>query len=180
MESTLNVGDRVLVNRLVYHFRPIQRGDVVVFDGTDSFVRQESAPQGSPITAPLRSIGQSLGIVSPDGSDFVKRVIGVPGDHVQCCDAQGHLVVNGKSISEPYVFNGDAPSELAFKVIVPEGKLWVMGDHRSQSADSRAHLGDPGGGMVSEDKVIGRVMAVLWPTAHWGSVSLPDDYGNVA
>ena len=180
MEPTLQVGDRVLVNRLVYHFRPIARGDVVIFDGTDSFVAQSSVPARDPVTGLLTSIGQAFGLVPPDGSDFVKRVIGLPGDRVQCCDLQGRLLVNGTPVDEPYVLPGDVPSEQAFSVLVPEGKLWVMGDHRSQSADSRAHLGDPGGGMVPESKVIGRVMAVVWPPPHWGAVPVPDAYAKVS
>jgi signal peptidase I len=180
MESTLQVGDRVLVNRFVYHLRPIERGDVVVFDGTDSFVSADSISKRDPITGLLTSVGQAFGLIAPDGSDFVKRVIGLPGDRVQCCDVQGRLLVNGKALTEPYVFVGDQPSTVAFNVLVPEGKLWVMGDHRSQSADSRAHLGDPGGGMVSESKVIGRVMSVIWPPARWGAVSIPGTYDKVA
>lgn len=180
MENTLNVGDRVLVNRLVYHSRPIERGDVVVFDGTDSFVPASAGPARDPISAVFVNLGQALGVVSPDGSDFVKRVVGVAGDHVQCCDAQGRLLINGKPLDEPYLYPGDVPSAVAFDAVVPEGKLWVMGDHRSNSADSRAHLGDPGGGMVSTSKVVGRVMAIVWPPAHWGSVAIPDSYAKVA
>ena len=180
MENTLNVGDRVLVNRLVYHSRPIERGDVVVFDGTDSFVPASAGPARDPISAVFVNLGQALGVVSPDGSDFVKRVVGVAGDHVQCCDAQGRLLINGKPLDEPYLYPGDVPSAVAFDAVVPEGKLWVMGDHRSNSADSRAHLGDPGGGMVSTSKVVGRVMSIVWPPAHWGSVAIPDSYAKVA
>lgn len=180
MERTLQVGDRVLVNRLVYHFRPIERGDVIVFDGTDSFVAQSSVPTRDPFTGLVTAVGQAFGVLPPDGSDFVKRVIGLPGDRVQCCDTQGRLLVNGEPIQEPYLYPGDVPSEQAFSVLVPEGKLWVMGDHRSQSADSRAHLGDPGGGMVPESKVIGRVMAVVWPPSHWGAVPVPDSYAKVS
>lgn len=178
MERTLQVGDRVLVNRFVYHVRPIERGDVVVFDGTDSFVPADGFR--NPIAGLMTSVGQSFGLLAPDGSDFVKRVIGVPGDAVQCCDVQGRLLVNGQALIEPYLYSGDQASTVAFNVIVPEGKLWVMGDHRSQSADSRAHLGDPGGGMVPESKVIGRVMVVVWPPARWDAVPIPDTYAKVS
>ena len=132
------------------------------------------------MTALVTAVGQAFGVLAPDGSDFVKRVVGLPGDHVQCCDVQGRVLVNGTPVSEPYLFPGDSPSAVVFNVTVPDGKLWVMGDHRSESADSRAHLGDPGGGMVPESKVVGRVMAVIWPPAHWGAVSVPDTYDKVA
>ncbi|MDO8731586.1 MAG: signal peptidase I [Actinomycetota bacterium] len=180
MENTLRVGDRVLVNRFVYHLRAIERGDVIVFDGTDSFVAADSVTRRDPITGLLTSLGQSFGVIAPDGNDFVKRVIGLPGDRVQCCDVQGRVLVNSHALNEPYIYPGDPASTIAFNVIVPEGKLWVLGDHRSQSADSRAHLGDPGGGMVPESKVVGRVMAVVWPPALWGAVSIPDTYAKVS
>ncbi|MDO9486014.1 MAG: signal peptidase I [Actinomycetota bacterium] len=180
MESTLQIGDRVLVNRFDYRFGQINRGDVVVFDGTDSFVPAASLSPRDPITSIVTAVGQAFGVISPDGTDFVKRVIGVAGDRVQCCDVDGKILVNGQAIVEPYVFAGDPPSTLPFNVLVPAGKIWVMGDHRSQSADSRAHLGDPGGGMVPESKVIGRVMAVIWPPARWGAVSGPDTYAKVS
>ncbi|MEI7452638.1 MAG: signal peptidase I [Actinomycetes bacterium] len=180
MEDTLQVGDRVLVNRIVYHLRPIERGDVVVFDGTDSFVAQGVVPSRDPIRGLFTNIGQSVGVIAPDSSDFVKRVVGVAGDHVQCCNSEGALLINGVPMKENYLFPGDVPSTVAFDAVVPEGKLWVMGDHRSNSADSRAHLGDPGGGMVSTSKVVGRVMAVVWPPSRWGSVSIPPAYAKVA
>ena len=174
MEDTLQVGDRVLVNRLVYHTRDIERGDVVVFDGSDSFVPAGQAPQRNPLAGALTWVGQSIGIVPPDSTDFVKRVVGVGGDRVACCDADGRVTVNGVPVDESgYLFPGDAPSTQDFDVVVPQGMLWVMGDHRSNSADSRAHLGDPGGGFVPESKVVGRVMAVLWPVSRIQSVDTP-------
>ena len=133
-----------------------------------------------PIRGLLTTIGQSVGVIAPDGSDFVKRVVGVAGDHVQCCNAAGSLLINGVPVQESYLYPGDVPSTVNFDAVVPEGKLWVMGDHRSNSADSRGHLGDPGGGMVSTSKVVGRVMAVVWPPSRWGSVSIPSAYAKVA
>ncbi|WP_326572232.1 signal peptidase I [Actinacidiphila glaucinigra] len=140
MENTLRAGDRVLVNKLAYRFgRMPARGDVVVFDGRGSFV------QGS------------------GGTDFVKRVVGVGGDRVTCCDDRGRITVNGRPLDETYLYPGDTPSRVAFDIEVPKGRLWVMGDHRADSRDSRDHLGDPGGGTVPVDKVIGRAEATIWP-----------------
>ncbi|MDX3097344.1 signal peptidase I [Streptomyces sp. ME01-24h] len=140
MENTLRAGDRVLVNKLAYRFGSTPaRGDIVVFDGKGSFV-QDSA-----------------------GTDFVKRVVGVGGDRVTCCDDRGRITVNGRPLDETYLYPGDTPSRVAFDVEVPKGRLWVMGDHRADSRDSRDHLGDPGGGTVPVDQVIGRAEATLWP-----------------
>jgi signal peptidase I len=152
MEQTLQVGDRILVDRLSYRFHDVRRGDIVVFDGTEAFGRLGNGP------------GET---------DYVKRVIGLPGDHVVCCDERGRITVNGTPLDEtPYIYPGDDPSELKFDEVVPPGRLWLMGDHRSDSLDSRAHLGDPGGGMVPIDKVVGRVMVVVWPLNRLGG--LPD------
>jgi signal peptidase I len=160
MEPGLQVGDRVVVSRLDYRFGSVQRGDVVVFDGDGVFADAE--PPGSLLARVGRGVARAFG--NPVGeTDFVKRVIGVAGDHVVCCDSRGRITVNGRALDEPYVYPGDAPSETPFDVTVPAGKLWMMGDHRSSSADSRDHLGDPGGGMVPVDSVVGRVVAVWWP-----------------
>ncbi|MEV6951532.1 signal peptidase I [Streptomyces sp. NPDC051183] len=171
MEPTLEVGDRVLVNKLAYRFgdQPA-RGDMVVFDGTGSFVR-EGANGGAdnPIGTALNGAASALGLAEPSDTDFVKRVVGVGGDDVVCCDAGGRIKVNGVPLEEPYLFSGDAPSKVPFRIVVPLGTLWVMGDHRSQSRDSRDHLGEPGGGMVPVEKVIGRADWIGWPVSRWGS-----------
>ena len=160
MEPGLQVGDRVVVSRLDYRFGEIRRGDVVVFDGDGVFT--PAGPARSALTDAGRTVAQALGVPAGE-SDFVKRVIGVGGDRVVCCDSQGRITVNGRAIDEPYVYPGDDPSDVPFNQTVPAGHLWVMGDHRSLSADSRVHLGDPGGGMVPVERVVGRVIAVWWP-----------------
>lgn len=180
MENTLGIGDRILVNRVVYHLRDIERGDVVVFDGADSFVPASERPDRNPVAAVFTWIGQSVGLVAPDSTDFVKRVIGVGGDRVTCCDDQGRVTVNGVPLEEAaYLYPGDAPSDIPFDVEVPEGMLWVMGDHRSASADSRVHLGDPGGGFVPASRVVGRAMAVVWPLNRLQAIEIPDTFATV-
>ncbi|MFJ5550391.1 signal peptidase I [Streptomyces sp. NPDC093225] len=176
MQPTLRVGDRVLVNKLAYRFgNQPRRGDVVVFDGTGSFV-QEPAP-GNPVGDLVHGAAAALGLAEPADTDFVKRVVGVGGDDVVCCDARGRVKVNGVPVEEDYLYPGDAPSRVPFRIAVPLGTLFVMGDHRSQSRDSRDHLGDPGGGMVPVDKVIGRADWIGWPFTHWGVVRTGGGHG---
>lgn len=171
MEQTLEVGDRVAVNRIVYRFAEPARGDVVVFDGSGTFVPESVEPPPSNVVAGLVvELGRALGIVPPPDTVFVKRIIGVGGDRVTCCDAQGRILVNGEPIDEPYLYPGNVPSQQRFDIVVPEGRLWLMGDHREASADSRAHLGDPGGGTVAVDDVIGKVFARIWPPTEIGWV----------
>ncbi|MFF3730539.1 signal peptidase I [Streptomyces sp. NPDC002476] len=169
MEPTLEVGDRVLVNKLAYRFGSAPgRGDVVVFDGTGSFVREP--PRQNPVTGLLHGAAASLGLAEPAETDYVKRVVGVGGDRVVCCDRRGRIEVNGSSVTEEYLHPGDEPSRVRFDIVVPDGTLWVMGDHRSRSRDSRDHLGDPGGGMVPVDMVVGRVDWIGWPPGRTGSL----------
>ena len=182
MENTLRVGDRVLVDKLSYRFHDIHRGDVVVFNGLDSFTPEVEVDEPSnPVVRGLRSVGAAVGVAPPGEKDFIKRVIGVPGDHVVCCDPKGRVTVNGTALDEAeYIFPGNAPSDATFDVTVPAGRLWVMGDHREASADSRAHTGDPGGGTVPEDKVIGRAFSVVWPPGNMTGLGTPATFDRVA
>ncbi|MGW1431341.1 signal peptidase I [Streptomyces sp. NPDC002431] len=169
MEPTLEVGDRVLVNKLAYRSGSgPHRGDVVVFDGTGSFVQEP--PEENPVAALMHSVAASLGLAGPKETDYVKRVVGVGGDRVVCCDSKGRIEVNGRPVTEDYLYPGDAASRVRFDIVVPDGTLWMMGDHRSNSRDSRDHLGEPGGGMVPVDRVIGRVDWIGWPLGRLGSL----------
>ena len=182
MENTLQVGDRVMVNKLAYTFGDIQRGDVVVFSGVDSWDPEiQVADSGNPITDALRSVAGAFGFATPNEKDYIKRVIGLPGDHVECCDKQGRITVNGVPLNEEeYLYNGNKPSEDTFNVWVPDDRIWVMGDHRAASADSRAHIGDPGGGAIPIDSVVGRAFVVIWPFSDMGLLTRPDGIDNDA
>jgi signal peptidase I len=174
MEPTLEPADRILVNK-IGGASSLQRGDLVVFDGTHTFAERAAEPgsgQGSVVGRVLGSMASRLPIHLNE-SDYVKRVVGLPGDHVVCCDGSGRLTVNGSAVQEPYVYPGDKPSDLTFDVSVPAERVWVMGDHRSVSADSRAHLGDPGGGMVRLDDVIGRAGMIYWPPSRVAVLDAP-------
>ncbi|MDN5789245.1 MAG: signal peptidase I [Micrococcales bacterium] len=165
MEPTLEVGDRILVNRTV-NPPELGRGDIVVFDAAQAFGLEA---RGAGLVQTLVGAAGSLIGAGPE-TDYVKRVIGLPGDHVVCCGPDGRVAVNGAPVDEPYVYPGDEPSSHPFDVTVPDGSLWVMGDHRSRSADSRAYLGRPGGGMVPMDDVIGKVWVRYWPPDRVGSI----------
>jgi signal peptidase I len=168
MEGTLRVGDRVLVNKLAYRFgHEVQRGDIIVFDGAGTFA-PEAGDRGF-LGDLLNGAAAAVGLGRFSDTDYVKRVIGVGGDRVRCCDSQGRIEVNGEPLDEPYLYPGDEPSTVEFDIVVPEGRLWVMGDHRSDSADSRQYLGSPGGGTVPVNRVIGRVEWIGWPLGRLGS-----------
>jgi signal peptidase I len=174
MENTLQVNDRVLVNKLVYHLRPIHRGDIVVFDGTGSW--NFGPPADSNIFSKVASELEGIVGISHDSSIYIKRVIGLPGDHVACCTA-GQVTVNGVALSESsYLYPGNKPSDVKFSTTVPPGRLWVMGDHRGVSYDSRGHQGDPGGGTIPESGVVGRAFVIIWPPSRAGILNIPGTF----
>jgi signal peptidase I len=183
MENTLEIGDKVLVNKLIYHFRSIERGDVVVFNGEGSW-DPPSPPQSSdPVVRLASEFGHAVtGLfgISPGVHDYIKRVIGLPGDHVACCNAQGRVTVNGVPLSEKsYLYPGNPPSMTRFSIRVPPGRLWVMGDHRNVSYDSRGHVGDPGGGTIPESQVVGRAFLILWPPSRFRVLPIPATFNKL-
>jgi signal peptidase I len=173
MENTLDIGDRVLINKIVYHLRPIHRGDIVVFDGTGSWDFDNPTHSTNIFSKAVDELEGIVGITT-DTSIYIKRVIGLPGDHVACCNTKGQVTVNGVPLTEgSYVYPGEAPSTQKFSITVPAGRLWVMGDHRLVSYDSRGHLGDPGGGTIPVTGVLGRAFVIIWPPSRWGVLNIP-------
>jgi signal peptidase I len=172
MENTLEINDRVLINKIVYHLRPIHRGDIIVFDGTGSW--DPNNVRSSNIFS--KAVDELEGIVgiSHDSSIYIKRVIGLPGDHVKCCNRYGQMTVNGTPLHEgTYLYPLNQPSATDFSITVPAGRLWVMGDHRAVSYDSRGHTDDPGGGTIPESAVLGRAFVIIWPPSRWGFLNIP-------
>lgn len=185
MENTLLVKDRVLVDKFTGRFSDIERGEVIVFNA-EGVLAPEGASAANPsasggVAGVAATLAGALGLAQSNETDYIKRVIGLPGDRVACCDEQGRMTVNGVPLDEAaYIFPGDKPSAVNFDVVVPEGKLWVMGDHRSQSADSRSRIGSPGGGFVPIDRVVGRAFVRTWPVSRLGTLPVPDTFKQAA
>ncbi|WP_425578381.1 signal peptidase I [Streptomyces albiaxialis] len=183
MEQTIKIGDRVLVDKLTPWFgsKP-ERGDVVVFKDPGGWLEKEKKKKEDP---PIgikqgKEFLTFIGLLpSDDEQDLIKRVVGVGGDTVRCCDKQGRVTVNGEPLEEPYLHPGNKPSQLKFKVQVPIGRVFVMGDHRSNSADSRYHLREPDKGTIPEDLVVGRAVVIAWPFGHWRRLEEPETYASV-
>lgn len=174
MENTLLVGDRVLVSKLTTRFGEIERGDVVVFSDPGSWLGPPPPGPGG-VRGALSDALQFVGVLPSDSEGhLIKRVIGIGGDRVACCDAAGRLTVNGVAVDESDLLKpGVEPSVREFDVRVPEGSYWVMGDNRPNSGDSRVH------GAVPADAIVGRTFTVVWPPDRWGGIGRPDNYDAV-
>ena len=174
MEQTLQINDRILVNQLVPDVVGVQRGDIVVFKDPGGWL----LPRGDVPPSGLESVLQAVGLAADTSNGYVvKRVIGIGGDRVSCCDAQGRVQVNGVSIDEPYAVippDKSRASDIDFDVVVPEGSVWVMGDNRYQSKDSRYNQDQPGKGFVPEEEIVGRAFLLNWPLSHFGWLGTPE------
>jgi signal peptidase I len=174
MERTLLVNDRVLVNKMIYHFRDPKRGEIVVFniEGT-GFARYATAlkPPGNIASRAFRNIENLFGL-GPNNKDFIKRVIAIGGDTVACCNAKGQVTINGKGLDEPYVYRDgpDEPNKRFGPVKISKGDVWVMGDHRNNSEDSRV------GGQVPKSKVVGQAFVRVWPLSDWRGFGVPKTF----
>ncbi|WP_201308977.1 signal peptidase I [Puerhibacterium puerhi] len=167
MEDTLQVGDRVMVSRLVPRALDLHHGDIVVFRDPGGWLPPYEAPDRGPVGNAVTEVLTFVGLLPQDtGEHLIKRVIGLPGDHVTCCDAEGRVEVNGSPIDETYIKPGSVPSQDPFDVTVPDGMLFVMGDNRQDSQDSRYNTAKPGGGFVPVSNVVGTAFATVWPLDH--------------
>lgn len=202
MEKTLHgcrgcTGDRVLVNKLLYDVRDIRRGEIVVFNGEGSWgsnTEAVSSPGGNVVQRALRGVARAVGAAPPGDKDYIKRVIGIPGDRVACCTPDGRVTVQPAgadrpvALEETYLFEDDQQPFCAAGlgseacppgapgILVPAGRLWVMGDHRGESAESRAHLDSPGQGTIPQDKVVGRAFAIVWPFPRARVLTVPETF----
>jgi signal peptidase I len=167
------------VNKVPYWFGEPEPGDIVVFKGPDTWSPEIDVQEPSNwVTGVLLWLGRTVGVAPPSEDDFIKRVIATEGQTVECCDGEGRVTVDGQPLDEPYIYENTPMSDRAFgPVTVPDSRLWVMGDHRSASADSKAHIDDKYSGTVGVDDVIGKASVIVWPPSRIGLLDDPDIQG---
>lgn len=176
MEDTLTEGDRVMVSRLVPGPFDLHRGDIVVFKDPGGWLTPADTSTQNAFQRGATAVLTFIGLLPQDsGEHLIKRVIGMPGDNVVCCDANGLITINGQAIEETYIKPGSIPSQTPFDVTVPEDMLFVMGDNRQRSLDSRYNTAKPGGGFVPMDNVVGTAFVVVWPFSNAGLLRNPGD-----
>ena len=181
MLETLQIDDRIIVNQLTPALYPIERGDVVVFKDPGGWLGPNVSESSDPLVISVDWFLSAFGITAPDSKQhLVKRVIGTAGDRIVCCDADGLITINDVPIAEPYISSGQAPSSVEFDVEVPAGSLWVLGDNRGNSEDSRFHGDLPSKGFVSTEWVVGRAIVISWPFENWTWLdNYPDVFKNI-
>ncbi len=172
MEPLFVADDRILVQKVSYWRGDVERGDVVVFEDPGGWLDPD--PELTPIQRALSAVG-----LYPTGGHLVKRVIAVGGDEVACCDRQGRVTINDEPLDEDYLPEGTRPSTRRFDLTVPEDRLWVMGDNRGNSQDSRFHQDLEGNGTIPEDAVVGKVWAIVWPLSRWDGIDSPDTFAEL-
>ena len=178
MENTLLPSDRIVASKITTHFSGVQRGQVVVFKDPGGWL-PAPAPAPGGVSGAIRGLFTFIGLLPADsGNDLVKRVIGVGGDRIVCCDKDGHIQLNGKSLIEPYIKPGDTTDQVLFDVVVPKDSVFVMGDNRSNSRDSRYHLRVNDGGVPVKD-VVGNVFVTVWPLSRFEFMSIPDTFSDI-
>ncbi|MGK5627098.1 signal peptidase I [Streptomyces sp. URMC 123] len=180
MQNTLQNGDRVLVDKLTPWFgSEPERGEVVVFHDPGGWLGEAPKTDSGPVAETMQNVLSFIGLMpSAEEQDLIKRVIAVGGDTVECKGGNEPVLVNGKALDEPYLFPGNTPcGDKPFgPLTVPDKRIWVMGDHRQNSLDSRWHQELPGGGTVSVDEVVGRAIVVAWPPTRWSTLPVPDTF----
>ena len=182
MENTLVYGDRVMVSKIQAGPMDVDRGDIVVFEDPGGWLSAPPVADRGPFVDAVVSVLEFLGVAPvTEGNHLIKRVIGLEGDTVACCDDEGRLTVNGQALDEPYLYPGDVPSDVDFEVTVPDDRIWVMGDHRSNSRDSRANDEGSGGekGSVPRDNVVGQAFVLLFPLDRITWFSNPETFAHV-
>ncbi len=176
MEPTMRPDDKILVQKVSYWTGDVDRGDIVVFDDPGGWLdAADSRRASNGVQRGLEAVG-----LFPTGGHLIKRVVGVGGDSVQCCDDDGKVTVNDTPLDEPYLLDETVNRDQPFNIKVPKGYLFVMGDNRNNSADSRAHLGDPGGGFISQEAVVGKAWVRVWPLGRAGFIGGSDTFDAVA